>query len=332
MSHLDNPGSADGAGPLRILLWHQHGSWTTSFVQGRHDYLVPVVEDRGPAGRGRAQTWEWPASVKEVSPAELAGAEVDVVIVQDSSQEALCRRWLGREPGREVPAIWLEHNAPQGRINEMRHPAADRDDLLIVHVTATNALFWDCGSTPTRVVDHGIIDPGYRYTGELPSAAVVVNEPERRHRVVGADLLPTFAAAAPLDLFGMQTAALARRLGAGGAENLPQARLHDELARRRVYLHPIRWTSLGLSLLEAMVLGMPVVALATTEVPHAVPAEAGTVTNDVGEACEALRWFLAHPDQAAEAGRAARQAVLERYGLARFLADWDEVLAAVASR
>ena len=27
--------------------------------------------------------------------------------------------------------------------------------------------------------------------------------------------------------------------------------MHDELARRRVYLHPIRWTSLGLSLLGA---------------------------------------------------------------------------------
>ena len=40
------------------------------------------------------------------------------------------------------------------------------------------------------------------------------------------------------------------------------------MARRRLYLHPVRWTSLGLSLLEAMHLGMPVVALATTEVPR----------------------------------------------------------------
>ena len=47
----------------------------------------------------------------------------------------------------------------------------------------------------------------------------------------------------------------------GGIEDLPQDELHAELARRRVYLHPIRWTSLGLSLLEAMHLGMPVVAL-----------------------------------------------------------------------
>ena len=24
---------------MRILLWHVHGSWTTAFVQGPHDYL-----------------------------------------------------------------------------------------------------------------------------------------------------------------------------------------------------------------------------------------------------------------------------------------------------
>ena len=55
--------------------------------------------------------------------------------------------------------------------------------------------------------------------------------------------------------------------------DLPQDRLHTEMARRRVYLHPVRWTSLGLSLIEAMMLGMPVVALATTEAAVDVPAD-----------------------------------------------------------
>jgi hypothetical protein len=35
---------------------------------------------------------------------------------------------------------------------------------------------------------------------------------------------------------------------------------------------------------------------------------------------------------AAERGRAARAAALERYGLARFLQDWDVLLEEVASR
>ena len=32
---------------MKILVWHVHGSWTTSFVQGGHEYLIPVVEGRG---------------------------------------------------------------------------------------------------------------------------------------------------------------------------------------------------------------------------------------------------------------------------------------------
>src|SRR3712207_1807251 len=98
------------------------------------------------------------------------------------------------------------------------------------------------------------------------------------------------------------------------------------MARRRVYLHPIRWTSLGLSLLEAMHLGMPVVALGATEVHEAVPADAGVVSTKVDVLTEALRRIAADPDEAAERGRVARRIALERYGLQRFLSDWDVVL------
>jgi len=156
---------------MRILLWHVHGAWTTAFVHGSHEYLVPVVPDRGPDGRGRAQTYAWPDSAVEVTPDEAADADVDMVIVQRPEElDTTAERWLGgRRPGRDLPAVYVEHNAPQGRIAEMRHPAADRDDLVLVHVTHFNELFWDAGSTPTRVVGHGVVDPGYRYTGELPT-------------------------------------------------------------------------------------------------------------------------------------------------------------------
>lgn len=312
---------------MRILLWHVHGAWTTAFVHGPHEYVVPVLPDRGPDGVGIARTYAWPDSVTELPPQALRGEDFDVVVLQRPHELAsLAREWLGgREPGRDVPAVYVEHNAPQGRIAEMRHPAADRPDLLLVHVTHFNALFWDAGSTPTRVIEHGVVDPGPRYTGELPRAAVVINEARRRARVTGTDLLDRFSEAAPLDLFGMDAASL------GGIEDLPQDDLHAEMARRRVYLHPIRWTSLGLSLLEAMHLGMPVVALGTTEVCEAVPAGAGAVSTRVDALAGAMRRLIDDPDEARACGEAARTAALERYGLERFLADWDDALEEVRS-
>ncbi len=165
---------------------------------------------------------------------------------------------------------------------------------------------WDAGSAPSTVIEHGIIDPGPLWTGELERAAVAVNEPLRRGRTTGTDLLPAFAEAAPLDVFGMGTEGLADRLG------------------------PVRWTSLGLSLLEAMHLGMPVVALATTEVTEAVPPGAGVVSNRIDELTDAVRNFMADPLHARMVGEGARAAVLARYGLSRFLDDWERLLKEVA--
>jgi hypothetical protein len=310
---------------VRVLLWHVHGSYTTALVQGSHEYLLPRVPERGPYGRGRALTWDWPASTREVTREEAAALDVDAVILQRPEElNGLCEGWLGgRRPGSDVPAIYLEHNAPQGRIADMRHPAADRPELTLVHVTHFNDLFWDAGSTPTRVIEHGIVDPGYRYRGWLPRAAAAINEPIRRGRVTGTDLFERLGATVPIDLYGIGCGAL------GGVEDPPQAAFHEELAQRRVYLHPIRWTSLGLTLLEAMHLGMPVVALATTEVTEAVPEEAGVVSNDVSKLEEALRRLVRDPAEARERGRAARTAAVARYGLGRFLADWDALLSEV---
>jgi hypothetical protein len=317
---------------VRILIWHVHGSWTTSFVQGRHTYLLPVTPDRGPDGRGRADTWAWPAAAVEVPADRLREIDVDLVVLQRPHELRLAEQWLGRRLGRGgVPAVYVEHNTPKDRVPATRHAVADRDDIALVHVTHFNALFWDSGRAPVTVVEHGIIDPGARYTGELPRAAVAVNEPVRRGRVTGTDLLPALAAAAPLDVFGMQVEHLPETVGLDRDrcrpyENLPQHRMHAELARRRVYVHPMRWTSLGLSLLEAMHLGMPVVALGTTEAAEAVPVGAGVVSTRLDVLTGAVRHLLDDPLEARRIGKAAREAALARYSLDRFLTTWDQLI------
>jgi glycosyltransferase involved in cell wall biosynthesis len=111
-----------------------------------------------------------------------------------------------------------------------------------------------------------------------------------------------------------------------GLGDVPPEGMHRQLAERRAYLHPHRWTSLGLSLIEAMQLGMPVIALAATEAPRAVPPEAGAISADVDELVQAARTLLADPDEARRRGAVAREVALERYGLERFLADWDTAL------
>ncbi|MCP2243801.1 glycosyltransferase [Lentzea aerocolonigenes] len=284
---------------MRILLWHVHGSWTHGFVQGGHEYLIPGPPDGiGLAGR------PWRAS--EVSLSEVDAAGADIAVVQ--RVEELSKVPVG------VPVVYLEHNTPAAPAQE--HPLAGWDGT-IVHVTHFNDLMWDCGTTRTVVIEHGVVDPGPLYTGELPHAAAVINEPVRRGRIVGADLLPRFD---PIDVFGIGT----EEIGGEGDHELEA--LHRELARRRVYVHPARWTSLGLSLLEAMHIGMPVVALACTEAVRAVPDDVGAISTDVEELVSAVRELIADPALAHEKGERAREFALARYGLEAFLRNWDVLM------
>jgi len=316
---------------MRVLIWHVHGGWMDAFVQGGHDYLLPTTAAGGPWGLGRGGR-DWPANAIEVAPQELRATDVDVVVLQRPEELEVAERLLGGRLGRDIPAVYLEHNTPRQQVPDTVHPMVGRG-IPIVHVTDFNALVWDNADAPVRVIDHGVPDPGYRYTGELPRLASCANEGVRRRRVLGTDLLLDFAAVGPVDVFGIGSDEVPRALGAidaglplesGG--DLPPVELRARLAAHRAYVHPARWTSLGLSLIEAMLLGLPVLVLATTQAAASIPPEAGAVSLDVPGLVRVARRYLDDPDRARLDGLAARAAALERFPLRRFLGAWNEAL------
>jgi hypothetical protein len=311
---------------MRILMWDVHGGYTDSLVAGTHDYLFLPPDASGRGGLARYGSSP-PSNAYQVTAEELRDRPPDVVLLQRLEEIELCAEHLQRRPGRDVPAIFLEHNTPKTDVPTTRHPLADEPGVLLVHVTHFNELFWDCGGTPTQVIEHGVADPGLRYTGRLLRLAFVVNEPVRRWRVTGTDLLPRFSDF-DVDAFGIDADKLPEALGSGHervcfAGNLSANPLYDAMAERRVYLHLNRWTSMGLSLIQAMMLGMPVVVLDTTEASRAVPAAAGARSTEITELVTATRALLNDLDEALHRGLIARRAALERYGLPRFLHEWD---------
>lgn len=313
-----------------VLVWHVHGSWTESFVAGPHRYLVPVAtageEDdaRGLMGRN------WPRA-QEVPLDSLREHDIDLVVLQRPEDLAATYLWLGLRPGVDIPAVYVEHNAPRPHPVDSVHPVAGRRDIPIVHVTDYNRLMWDNGIAPTLVIDHGVADPGHLYTGDVAAAATMINEPVRRWRTVGADLLAELSRTVPVDAWGIDTEELNHdRPGltgkVRGKGDVAAPQLWRHIARRRVYLHTARWTSLGLSLIEAMYLGMPVVAVASTMAPLVIPAQAGVVSADVGALARALEGYVRDPAAAAAAGKAARDYAVEHFALGRFLSEWNDVI------
>jgi hypothetical protein len=269
----------------------------------------------------------WPRA-QESSVDQLRDEDIDLVILQRPEELDLADRWLGRRPGVDVPAVYVEHNTPRPYPVDSLHPLAERRDITLIHVTDFNRLMWDNGLAPTRVITHGIADPGPRYTGDIAAAATVINEPLRRGRTVGADLLVELAEHTPIDVWGIDTAALDSAVPGRvrGKGDVPSRRLMRHVARRRVYLHTARWTSLGISLIEAMYLGMPVVAVASTMAPLVVPAEAGVVSSDVRTLAHALEGFVTDLASATVAGKSARDFAMAHFALDRFLAQWDGLI------
>jgi hypothetical protein len=262
--------------------------------------------------------------VHEVPAEHVRDLDLDLVIYQTPRQYFEDRYEILSPRQQHLPAIYLEHNTPKPYAERTPHPVDDRNTLL-VHVTHYNRLMWDNRQTPNIVIEHSVcIDPTARYEGELARGITVVNGPHKRPRISGFDLFldARDRHGIPLDLAGMETEAF------GGFGDIPYRHLHHRMARYRFYFSPMRYTSLPLALVEALTVGMPVVALATTEVPGVLrDGEHGFVSCDFDYLLERMRELLMQPQLARELGQNARRLAEQRFGLQRFIEQWDQAFA-----
>src|SRR5690606_18518180 len=130
----------------------------------------------------------------------------------------------------------------------------------------------------------------------------------------------------PLTLVGMG----AERMG--GAGEVVNHQLPATMAAHRFFFNPIRYTSLGLSIIEAMMVGMPIVGLATTELVSVIRnGENGFVDTRVDRLVDAMHGLLKDPAQARRLGEAARATALDRFHIDRFVHDWLQALRGLTS-
>lgn len=310
---------------LRILTWHVHGNYLYYLSQVPHDFYLVADPDGLPGRAGRIGALPWGENVHDAPVSALKSMHFDAVLYQSRTAWNVDRHRLLSAAQRRLPTVYLEHDPPQEHPTNTRHWVDDRN-VLLVHVTPFNALMWDSGHTPTAIVEHGVklLAPATA-TYELPRGVVVVNNLRRRGRRLGADVFDRMSTAVPLDLVGMGSGE------AGGLGEVANADLPSFVARYRFFFNPIRYTSLGLSIIEAMMVGLPIVGLATTELVTVIRnGENGFVDTRFGSLAAAMQALLDSPQEAARMGANARRDAHERFGIERFVRDWTEVFARVA--
>ncbi|MFC5605253.1 glycosyltransferase family 4 protein [Variovorax soli] len=307
--------------PRRILTWHVHGNYLYYLSQMRHELYLVTDEERSPGHSGRSGVLPWGWNVHEARVEDIRDMEFDLVLYQSRSAWEAERHELLSPAQQRLPCIYIEHDPPLTHPTECRH-WVDDPSCVLVHVTPFNALMWDSGRCPVRVIEHGVkLVTQSWYHGDIARGLVVINDIGTRGRRVGLDLYQQAAAAVPMELVGMNSLAL------GGAGEVPQDQLPACMAAHRFFFHPARYTSLGLAIIEAMMIGAPVVGLATTELSTVIrDGENGLIDTRPERLIDGMRHLLDHKATARQLGEAGRKTALERFNIERFTHDWERLV------
>lgn len=306
---------------LKILTWHTHGSYLYYLTQAPHDFYVLSKPGCPPGYGGRCGHMPWGDNVIDLPVAQAADCDIDCIVFQDDAQYLDDQYRYLSAAQRRLPRIYLEHDPPREHPTDMRHPVADTS-VLLVHVTHFNALMWDSAGVTARVIEHGVMIPrDVVYRGELERGLVVINHLAQRGRRLGGDIFDTVRKQVPLDLVGMGAEQ------SGGLDEIMHAQLPAFAARYRFLFNPIRYTSMGLAVIEAMMAGIPIVGLATTEMATVIEnGVSGHVDTDVTALIAKMQELLKYPEQARRLGEGARRRARERFHIDRFIDDWNKAL------
>jgi hypothetical protein len=314
-------------GRLNILIWHIHGSYLNALARIEHNWYLPVKQGRPEGYGGRGHTFDIPDYVKEVPAEQVRDLDLDLVIFQTPKNFNEDQYEILSPEQQRLPKIYLEHNTPRPHPTDSKHPLDD-PNILMVHVTHFNRLMWDNGRTPTTVIEHSVgIDPAITYDGRREQGIMVVNGIQKRPRIAGYDIFQQVREQIPLTAAGMETEAF------GGLGDVPYRDLHRRVAEYRFLFSPMRYTSLPLAVIEGMTIGMPVVALATTELPTVIEhGVSGFVSCNVDELIENMRALLADHELARRVGARAREVARERFSIERFAQSWNAAFALAGAR
>lgn len=317
------------AGPLRILTFNWHEAYL--HLLSKISSVFDVVQKR------KAGLYGWIKAFRPVPPnmrlvharvaqENLRAGAYDRVIAHNF-QDLLAVRDCG------VPVVLVFHNKLTTEIALSRR-SVDRQeylgkaerlirsvpDLRLVFVSPTKQIDWGLEG---RVILPGI-DPGdySGYVGDEPRVLRVGNGLKERDLMLGWSVQERILEGLPSTVVGLNP-------------TLPGSILPESwdafralLVHHRVFLNttlPPYEDGYNLAMIEAMATGMPVVSIANPSSPIEDGVN-GFVSEDEKALRERILELLQDRERAFAIGRKARETVLERFPINRFVAEWRDVL------
>lgn len=295
--------------PDRIFTWPIYQQYLFALAQG--DFEIYIPEGQSEAFRKQFSTQK---NVFEISVDALKDTELHCILFQDEHSYLTTQHEVLSPQQLELPKIYLEHHPPKQHPTNAKH-VVENVDVQLIHVNYYNALMWDNNEVPVTVIENGVQESNASFTGKKACGVVVLEESPADDRVIGTDIFEQIKEALPMELIQI------------GKNGLTYQNLPEQLSAYRFLFCADRYASPGFPVQQAMMIGMPVVGLATTDLPTSISNEvSGFVHSDPQYLIQKMQQLITDPQLATRLGANARLTAIKLFNSTRFLTDWKQVI------
>lgn len=294
--------------PYKIFTWPVQPSYLFKLAQAGFEIYIPDGQNESFRKQFSEQK-----NVIETKVADIKDLALDAILFQDEHNYQTAQYEVLSPQQRELPKVYLEHRPPKQHPTNAKHWVEDTE-VQLVHVNHYNALMWDNNEVPVTVIENGVPESQASFTGEKVCGVVVLEENLADERVSGMDIFMQVKEVVPLEVVQI------------GKQGVTDQNLAEKISPYRFLFCPNRYASPGFAVQQTMIIGMPVVGLATTDLPTIIDnGVSGFTDSNLDYLINKMQELLANPQLAAQIGSEARKIASKRFGLNRFLFDWKQV-------
>lgn len=308
--------------PLNILTFPTHERYETGLCKTGHNFFAV----RGPGIKDWNTTYApLPPNYTLGDPTKGGGQipvemDFDLVLSQNKFGQYQVAVQLARQL--HLPLVSLEHTLPmqewsEGQLKKMRDMRGD----LNVFISEYSRQRWGWAEDDALVVHHGIDTNLFRPGDEArrrTHALSVVNDWRNRDWCCGFNLWAEATRGLPVRVLG-DTPGLSQPAAS------PEV-LAAEYRTSLVFVNTSLVSPIPTALLEAMASGCGVVTTSNCMIGEVIRhGENGLLADTPAYIRRCVERLLNRPAEAIALGRAARQTVLDRFSMGKFVAGWDAI-------
>lgn len=298
----------------KIFTWPAHQQYFFELAQGDFDFYIPANQSASFKAQFSTQK-----NVTAVDFSEIKNLDFDLILFQDEKNYQTDQFEFLSDQQRQLPKIYLEHHPPKQHPTNAKHVVEDVD-IELVHTNSYNALMWDNNQLNVTVIEKGVPVLPISFSGEIAQGVVVLEEFPADDRVTGADILRQVKEALPITTIQI------------GKDGVSYQNLAEKISKYRFLFCPDRYASLPFSVFKAMMLGMPVVGLATTVLPTIIENEvSGFVHSDLNYLIAKMQVLMNDAPLAIQIGTKAHEQAAELFSSNRFLSAWNQLFTRAAA-